>query len=178
LPHALHMFRFMITFVSCFMMGKAPPPNPMWGPFPKCGVRLGYSLDLGPLFWGIPSPWIQTFFTRYKLKYCTKCTFTSMKLQVSLHSCAFSLLITIRCPWHGEWHACGLWTNNNPLRLMLLLVHIHPLHWVVIVSPFLIDLIFVILLVPSSIYQSNTIHDKSIEWRASYIKAMVMYILS
>lgn len=85
-----------------------------------------------------------------------------MKLQVSLHSCAFSSLITIRCPWHGEWHACGLWTNNNPLRLMLVLMHIHTLHWVIIVLPFFIDLIFVILLVPSSLYQSNTIHDKSI----------------
>jgi len=40
------------------MMGKAqphtPPRPPMWGPFPKCEVRLGYHLVVGPLFWGIP----------------------------------------------------------------------------------------------------------------------------
>jgi len=60
------------------MMGKASNPHPMWGPFPICGVRLGYHLVLEAPYFGEypPPPWIQAFFTRYKLKYCTKCTFT------------------------------------------------------------------------------------------------------
>lgn len=63
LPHALHMFRFMISFASCFMMGKASNPHPMWGPFPICGVRLGYHLVLeAPYFGEYPPPTLDTSF--------------------------------------------------------------------------------------------------------------------
>lgn len=52
------LFRFMMmTFTSCFVMGKAEG----WGTFPNYLVRLNYQLVLGPLFgewhhaWALPT---------------------------------------------------------------------------------------------------------------------------
>jgi hypothetical protein len=39
-PYNLHMFRFMITFASCFMMGNVHG----CGVFPKCGVGVSHQL--------------------------------------------------------------------------------------------------------------------------------------
>jgi len=42
----------MISFASCFMIGKADG----WGTFPKCRAKLSYCLILGPLFWECAHP--------------------------------------------------------------------------------------------------------------------------
>jgi hypothetical protein len=49
----MYVFRFMITFTSCFMMGKSAH---WWMTFPKCKAGLSYHLILGPLFWNCPHP--------------------------------------------------------------------------------------------------------------------------
>ncbi len=51
-PHDLHLSRFMITFTSCFTMGKVHK----WGTFLECEAKLNYCLVLGPLFWEWPPP--------------------------------------------------------------------------------------------------------------------------
>jgi hypothetical protein len=47
------VFRFTITFISCFMMGKSAH---WWMTLPKCKARFSYHLILGPLFWNCPHP--------------------------------------------------------------------------------------------------------------------------
>jgi hypothetical protein len=51
-PHDLRLSTFMITFTSCFTMGKMHK----WGTFLECEVKLDYYLVLGPLFWEWPPP--------------------------------------------------------------------------------------------------------------------------
>jgi hypothetical protein len=51
-PHDLHLYRFMITFTSCFTIGKVHK----WGTFLECEAKFDYCLVLGPLFWEWPSP--------------------------------------------------------------------------------------------------------------------------
>jgi hypothetical protein len=51
-PHDLYLSRFMITFTSCFTMGKVHK----WGTFLECEAKLDYCLVLGPLFWEWPPP--------------------------------------------------------------------------------------------------------------------------
>jgi hypothetical protein len=52
-PCDLHMFRFIIIFVSCFIMGEVHK----WGTFPKCINGQGHCFILGPLISRMPSPW-------------------------------------------------------------------------------------------------------------------------
>jgi hypothetical protein len=49
----MYVFRFMITFTSCFMMGKSAH---WWMTFPKSKAGFSYHLILGPLFWNCPHP--------------------------------------------------------------------------------------------------------------------------
>jgi hypothetical protein len=51
-PHDLHLFRFMITFISCFTMHKVHK----WGTFHNCEAKPDYCLVLGPLFLEWPPP--------------------------------------------------------------------------------------------------------------------------
>jgi hypothetical protein len=50
--HDLHLSRFVITFISCFTMGKVHK----WGTFLECEAKLDYCLVLVPLFWEWPPP--------------------------------------------------------------------------------------------------------------------------
>jgi hypothetical protein len=66
-PCDLCMFRFMIIFTLCFMMGKAHD----WGTFLKCKVQPNYHLVLGLLFWECPTLGL----TLYQDKFMNLCIY-------------------------------------------------------------------------------------------------------